>query len=198
MKELVEILPDIILYIALGYSFVQSYKYVRIIRKTKTLDNLLIESLVVGFVLHNTLNSIIDLENIYFDTVGKIILSVVLGYIVGVFINSNVFRIICKVLKIRQTPNTSIWKDIEDRGKGVIVRVENYDKKIIIDGIYILAEAHKRFPIIQLAGYRKYENGEIVRDYEKEPQNTILVDTSKFDEINVLYDEKSNKTKHLK
>ena len=195
MKELVDILPQIIIYIALGYSYIQTYKFVRIIKQGEGIEATLIGSLVVGFVLKCVFEIIPSTHNVWLDNIFMISGAILLGYLTGVIINSKLFGIISRFLKIKQTPNSSIWRDIEDSDKGIIIRLENYETKTVFDGLYVLGEAYKRFPIIQLSGYRKTVDNEIEVDYKDEPQRTIVLDTSKFDEISVFYDTGSYKVK---
>ena len=196
MKELVDILPQIIIYIALGYSFIQTYKYVRVIKQDDGIEATLTGSLVVGFVLKCVFEIIPSIHNVWLDNIIMILGAIVLGYLTGVIINSKLFGAISRFFKIKQTPNSSIWRDIEDPDKGIIVRLENYETKTVFDGLYVLGEAYKRLPIIQLSGYRKTVDNEIEVDYKDEPQRTIVLDTSKFDEISVFYDTNSPKVKN--
>lgn len=195
MKELVEVLPQIIMYIALGYSFIQTYKFVRILKQSKGIEKTLTGSLVVGFVLDSVFKLLPTTKNDYLDNVLMIICSIILGYLFGVFINSNIFEKICGRLHIRQTPNSSIWSDIEDKNCGIFVRLECYETKTVFQGLYVLREAHERYPIIQLSGYQKMVDENVEIDYTKKPNRTIVLDTSKFDEISVVYDTNSPKVK---
>lgn len=195
MKELIDILPQIIIYIVLGYSFIRTYKFVRIVEQNKETEGVLTSSLAVGFALNCFFELAPTTGNNLMDKVIMIISSPILGYFAGTIVNSDKFGVICRFFKIKQTPNSTIWRDIEDSHCGVFIRLENYENKTVFDGLYVLGEAYERFPIIQLSGYRKAVDGEIEFDYKDKPYNTIVLDTSKFDEISVFYDTRSPKIK---
>jgi len=195
LKELIDILPQIIIYIVLGYSFIRTYKFVRIIEQSKEAESILTSSLVTGFALICLFKLVPSTGNKLIDNIAMIISSSALGYLAGLIVNSGAFGSMCRFFKIKQTPNSTIWRDIEDSHCGVFVRLENYETKTVFVGLYVLGEAYERFPIIQLSGYQKSVDNEIESDFKDQPQRTIVLDTSKFDEISVFYDTRSPKIK---
>lgn len=195
MDELAKRLPELIIYISLGFIFVKTYKFIRIIKPAKDQQGAVFEYLTVGFVIYKIFNAIPFTLGDVIDIIGISFCTFVSSIILASFVNSKKYDTICKLLKIHQTPNDDIWRDIEDRDCGIYIKVEDLRNKTTIDGLLVLYEQHNKTPYIQLSEYRVVKSGEMIEDHSDEPHRTILLDTSKYDTVSITYDEDSDKVK---
>lgn len=198
MTELIKLLPEIILYLVLGFIFIRTYRFIRINKNPDDYKNILIEILISGFILRK-LFAIIPLNlNKYIDTIGMIIGSFFFGIIIARFVNSKLLDNVLSVFKIRQTVNYSFWNDIEDKDAAIYIEVIDHENNIGIDGKLVLYEAFTRQPLIQLSAYRKSKDNKIINDFSNQPERTILIDTSKYKDLFITYDKNSKKTESWK
>ena len=51
MSDIFNILPDIVIYIVLGYICLHMYRITRIVKKSDDFEHILTESIVVGFII---------------------------------------------------------------------------------------------------------------------------------------------------
>lgn len=193
MKELVTLLPEIILYIVLGSIFIRVYRFTRTIKNSTDYYNILSESLISGFILRNLFGLIPLNLGTYIDTIGMIISSIIIGYSAAKIIESDRLNKLRKVLKIKQTFNQYIWSDIIDKDAATYISVEDKENHVVTDGMLVLYESYARQPIIQLAEFRQYNDEGIINDFSDKPERTILIDTSKYNDIVITYEKGSNK-----
>lgn len=195
MRDLVVLLPEIILYIVLGFIFIRTYKFTRIINNITEYQHVFIVSLIVGFILWNIYSLIPISFGIYVDTIGMVVCSVIMGFISAKIINSNKLHKLFQKLKISQTVNQKIWADIEDKDNAIFVSIEDKTNHVLTDGMLVLYESFERQPLIQLSAFRQFQNGEIINDFSNNPERTILIDTSKYENVVITYNPDSEKIK---
>lgn len=195
MRDLVVLLPEIILYIVLGFIFTRTYKFTRIINNITEYQHVFIVSLIVGFILWNIYSLIPISFGIYVDTIGMVVGSVIMGFISAKIINSNKLHKLFQKLKISQTVNQKIWADIEDKDNAIFVSIEDKTNHVLTDGMLVLYESFERQPLIQLSAFRQFQNGEIINDFSNNPERTILIDTSKYENVVITYNPDSEKCK---
>lgn len=190
------ILPNIIIYIVSGFIFISTFKYIRYVQYEKT-NNFITESLIIGFVLH-TMVSTLFVEgkvNILF----LIIFSIVSAYFSAKVIDTHIFHKLMKLLKINRTPNKYIWDDILDNENNIWIEIFDNENKIFYIGITAVVEDYTRQPLIVLSRYSLYdEYGELIKSYKDNATKRILIDTSKFKIINIIYNENSKIIKNTK
>lgn len=189
------LLPEIILYIVLGFIFTRTYKFTRIINNITEYQHVFIVSLIVGFILWNIYSLIPISFGIYVDTIGMVVGSVIMGFISAKIINSNKLHKLFQKLKISQTVNQKIWADIEDKDNAIFVSIEDKTNHVLTDGMLVLYESFERQPLIQLSAFRQLQNGEIINDFSNNPERTILIDTSKYENVVITYNPDSEKIK---
>lgn len=189
------LLPEIILYIVLGFIFTRTYKFTRIINNITEYQHVFIVSLIVGFILWNIYSLIPISFGIYVDTIGMVVCSVIMGFISAKIINSNKLHKLFQKLKISQTVNQKIWADIEDKDNAIFVSIEDKTNHVLTDGMLVLYESFERQPLIQLSAFRQFQNGEIINDFSNNPERTILIDTSKYENVVITYNPDSEKIK---
>ena len=120
IKDLTEILPQVILYIVTGYLIYSTYHFTRIKQiDDKNTEHILMSSLVIGYIYCELINliPIYACQEIYI--LGMIICAVLLGYLLGKLIQNKYIVSILDFLKIRETGNDYYWNDLLDKSKSM-------------------------------------------------------------------------------
>lgn len=201
LGNLLEILPDIILYIASGYLFIFIFCFISLRKKINDVRGIFVISLVIGFVLKTVVCAVIPIRfGFYVNTVGFLILCACLGGVVGYTVESSWFRKILTKLRISRSVHENIWHDIIDvEGNAMWIRAVSREKEQVIIGILVLAEEFQRHPLLVLQQYRVYNlEGEIVEDYIEDANHQIIIKSEDYDTIDVVYDEESSHYKKIK
>lgn len=189
LKELVAILPDIILYIVSGYICAFAFSFISIRKKVEDINGIIILSLVVGYTLNAVLSAFIIVEDfvaVYF------LFSAIIGVIAGFLFRSRILNIILKKLHINRTINMNIWHDIVDSKNPMWIRAVNRGEGYIILGILVLVEEFERYPQIVLQQYEVFDiNSGDLYDHKEDARRQIVIKTENFDEIEIVYDEDS-------
>lgn len=196
MKELYDLLPNVILYLVTGFIFLKTYRFVSIVQTTTNYTHVLFESLITGFVL-KSLYDLFPSINVYVDIVGMIISSFVLGYLSAILMSTKWFEKFLLFLGIRQTKNKYIWQDIVD-DQPIYATVLDYQNKVQYNGKIVLIETYKEHPQIQLSEYTYSINGDLIDDFSNNPEYTVLIDTSKYSDIQISYHSDSDKVESWK
>lgn len=120
----------------------------------------------------------------------------VLAYISARFYGSDLFKKLCRKLKIKRTTNNYIWYDIEDKKQVLWIRAVRYDTEQEYLGQLASVEDFQRQPMIILAYYQQRSlDGKIIADNSKKSTERVLLDTSKFDVIEMTYHPDSENTR---
>lgn len=189
---MLEILPQIIWYIAIGYILLKTFHFVALKQNTLNLEHILTASLVVGFIFCNIMYLIPCSINQLVDHIIIILFAVIIGYFSGRVLNSRFAIDILDKLKIRDTPNLYFWDDILDNNYPMKIQVLHNNKKY--EGMLHNYESYSNNPHIVLASYIiKNINDEIIEDHSKSKNSLIVLDTSNTDDIAIFYDNRSNK-----
>ena len=188
MKDLYEILPNALQYIATGYIFVCLYEYLTFYEKEKDIVNCLSKSLIIGYVICKVMNGIPWNINDVVDTIGIFCTSAITAYVFSKIKNSK-SRKIYDGLKIRRTPNDILWNDLTDNRKPYFIEAMDEEGNIYKGGAYLIEE-NQRTPYIVLAGY-EYRINNIQNDATKCNNEVIVLDSSKMKYIKFIYDNES-------
>lgn len=195
MKELYDLLPNIILYLAIGFVYLKVYKFTSIVPTIKNISETLIESLIAGFVL-KCIYDLFPSVNFYIDILGMIISSIIIGFFAAKIFSSKLFNKILTFFDIRQTKSQFIWQDILG-DTPIWITAIYHDKEIFYYGKVILIESYEREPKILITEY-KYETEKTQIDNTDNPGETVLIDTSKFQDIWISYANNENKVESWK
>lgn len=194
MNDFIKLLPSVFFYIAIGYCYLHTYRFVRIVDKRDSLINTLMEYTLFGFIFKSIFDLIpIPLNEVVINIIAMAVV-ILLGYAAARTINSEKFAAICIKLRIQQTPNIYPWHEVGDKGRSVWVRFTDNDG-LIYQGILINTETYQRFPVIKLSYYGVYKDGELYEDYSNDPTKVLVVDTSKYSNIRLIYQEDSIRVK---
>lgn len=185
---MINFLSNAILYIALGFTFLKVYWLFLIKPQPDNFEVLLIESLTTGFVLKR-IYDIPDINiNIYIDTIIMLIISALMAYGLAYFINhSNYLAHRLKNIGLHQNANNYIWNDIIGK-KAIFAQLTDYDNNITYYGMILSIEANNKHPQIILSGYKQFLNNELISDYEKKPEQLVILDTSQYKDIQIVLD----------
>lgn len=130
----------------------------------------------------------------YVNIVGLLAFSVLLGALLGYFINSKLCKKILKKLHVNRSINENIWHDIMDIDKRTMwIRAVSKEREQVIVGILVMVEEFQRFPQLLLQQYQIFDlEGNLVEDYIANANQQILIRTEDFENIDIVYDLKSS------
>lgn len=199
MDKLIEFLPQIIIYIVLGFVFLRIFRYMCTIKNSEGYEHIVWESLLVGFVLKHCYMLIPFSVNYVVDIIGMIITTVFLAGIMSKLYSSRKVDNVLRYIGVHRTRNKYIWKDIEDPDYIMVADVINPDTKEAYHGVVIYYEEFERYPQIVLNHYQYWENwhDNLTMDFSNDPSKVVLVDTTRFSRITISYDSKSKKIKRI-
>lgn len=194
LKDLFEILPDIILYVTTGYLFILVFNFISLRKKMEDINGIFCASLAIGFVIKAILCTLKIRFSYYVNIVGLLAFSVLLGALLGYFINSKLCKKILKKLHVNRSINENIWHDIMDIDKRTMwIRAVSKEREQVIVGILVMVEEFQRFPQLLLQQYQIFDlEGNLVEDYIANANQEILIRTEDFENIDIVYDLKSS------
>lgn len=192
MSDIFDLLPNIIVYIVLGYIFIRVFRIVRIVKNSDNYEHILVESLVYGFIIKSIFALIPFSFGYYIDIVGMSISSAAVGFLSAKLLEANFICDIIDKLKIRHTKFKYMWQNIADPDLAIFIDVTNPDTNIRYFGQLVVYEEFERFPIIQICKYINWNGDTLLNDFSEDPTRTVLIDTSKYTEIDITYQKSSN------
>ncbi len=199
MDKLIELLPQLIIYIILGFIFLRVFRYMCTIKNSDEYEHTIWESLLVGFVLKRCYDMVPSI-NYAIDVIGMIITTIAISTIFAKVYSSKLFDKVLKTIGVHRTQNKYLWKDIEDPDYRTIVDAINPETNEAYHGVVVLYEEFKEHPQIVLSYYKYYEDwhtGKTCFDFSDDPSKIVIVDTLQFSRINIVYDENSLKIRKI-
>lgn len=204
LSDLLSLLPQIIVYLAAGFLFLQVFHFIASIQNPSDYQHVFMKSLIVGFVICSCL-AIIPIRFKYqpLNLVLLLLICVGMAYLTGRIYGSSTFRKVLKCLHISRTVNPYIWNDIDDFSKepqSLWVYLEYRSIGVSYYGLLITIEDFQRYPQIVLGCYTKIDSEYPARsrDFSKDPTQRVLLDTDKADLIELVYNEASDNIKIIK
>lgn len=197
IKDIAEILPQIIIYIATGYVFSKTFNFVALKQNTSDVEHILTSSLVIGYIYCNIAYLIPISISYEIDTICIVFSALILGYMFAMILRSKKIIDILDFLKIRDTGNLYYWDDIMDNDYPMKVRVlfENTE----YEGMLHNFESFSNTPHIVLASYIvKSLDGKIINDFSEDATKAIILNTLNAVNVEVFYYEDSDVCKDLK
>lgn len=205
MDALLNILPEAILYFASGFLFVCGY-YFLIDRRFDFFSEISLSiMLVIGFAITNLLRAIpkpFHFPNMFCRNICILAISFGVGFILA-FIRNKLGPYMSRftiMLGRRKTMSNNFWYDIPDKkDKPVWVRLTNFDKKYVLDGVLISLSEEKENPYLLLGRYIKYDLKGNVIDTENSDKDNVqmIIRPDNFDEVVLIYDQNSSKCVHV-
>lgn len=191
LEELFKLLPEIIIYLASGYVFINVFCFFGIRHiKSEDIQGKFFISLIIGFVLKNLLAMIPIRCATYLNYLALLFVSLITAFLLAKIVRLDKVNLLLKKMSNGHTINRYFWQDIvEDE---MFVRLINYEHDIMIMGYCHGKEDFERFPQLILEQY-------IIQDLQgKELENNcnkirefIVVNLEKFDSVQITYNEKS-------
>lgn len=196
IEALIEKLPEIILYIVVGYTFVKTFHFVALKKNSTDIEHILISSLVIGYI-YCKIAYLIPISISYeIDTALIILSALVIGYISGRIIRCKYTMKVLDLLKIRDTGNLFLWDDMMDNDNPMKVII-SYDN-IIYEGLLHNYESYSNEPHIALGAYiMKNKDSKIISDFSNDNTRVIILDTSNATSVDIIYSEYSEQCKDL-
>lgn len=178
-------MPEIILYIVVGFCFIKIYSFVYIYNDAKEngISDKLILYLVFGFLICQTCFAFPFSFGKYADNVCIVVFSIMFGYFAAKMMNSKCINRFLDIIKIRRTVNTYLWNDLMDLDFPMKAKVTINNN--IYNGKIHLIEEFSNNPHIVLAEYSINGNENM------ENNKIIVLDSSKASEIIIEYDKNS-------
>lgn len=184
MNNLVSYLPDIIIYIILGFIFIKVYRFVSIIKNPTDYKHILTESLICGFILKNIYSLIPIHINLYIDNLGMVLSTILLAYCAAKVIYSKWLTGVLEKVGIQQTPAKDFWVDVTQGEYASHITIFDREHNLIIRGKVKMIETYNDRPLIQISNYTTTTlNNDIINNLEDNSVETIIIDTSKYPEI---------------
>lgn len=195
MASIINMLPDIIIYIVLGYLFCTTYTFARKQDTNSNYQYLFLKSITWGFVLKKIYDEFPSTGKYTIDIIGMAIASALLGGLIAMVIGSWVFEKFLNFLHVGRNPNKYIWNDLIHDKYAISVRVEDETTHRIYEGDLVSVEELTEKPQILLSAYKEFKNGVLVHNYSENYEQTVLIDTSKFSAIKLIYAKEGHKVK---
>ncbi len=197
IRDLLSILPNIILYLASGYAFVQTFRFVALKERKQEINHLLTSSLVIGYVIVNIMNLIPFTISYQADCVGIIITSVIASFLFSKFYMSDLLYRILKRLHIYTTTKDHFWMNFVDFDYPSYVKIQMKDNTIY-SGYYYFMEGYDRQPLISLAAYRQVNPNGDIENHQTDETSVILLDTKDAKSVQFVYYDRSRKCVDIK
>lgn len=183
---------DLILFLASGFVFVNVFDFTIEVDRESRKNHSFASLLLIGFVLKNAISIIpfrTKVEAV--DISAFILICIILGYIIGRIYYSDFFSNLLVKLKIRSTPQSSIWGTITKGEDSLWAEIGFKNINLKYYGIAHIIEEGQRFPQIALYGYLKgyYESDlkgssdEALEDFSEDMSKFVLLNTEKADYI---------------
>lgn len=190
MEDLFKLLLDIIIYLIGGYLYIAIYRFVAYKEKLDGVENILLSSLTVGFIVKNILTKFgqnNDLIYIAICGVTAYLFAQLNGWMNN---NDNVNKLFQK-LKINRTTNHNIWLDfLPPMSKPIVLKLTDIDNKICYIGCCTDVEEGEHLPFIVLSRYQKLKiTGEVLTDYSNDAEICVILNTERFSSIERIINE---------
>ena len=190
MEALIEYLPEIILYLAVGFAFLKTYHFVALRQNMNSPEHIVAGSLVVGFIYCNIAALIPFSISYYVDIIGLIATAVILGYLCGRFVVSVTGSKILDKIGICDTGNVYLWDDLMDKDWPMKVVVKYRDCSYI--GMLSNFESYSNSPHISIASYVMMDQcGKVMEDHTNDDGVVIVLPTENAISVKIEYAEKS-------
>lgn len=189
MEYILNVLPDIAVYLVLGFLFCTTYGFVRQQDGEPNYQYIFLKSITWGFILTKIYGCIPSTSSESVDIVIMAMASIISGGVVALFINSWLLSSILEFFEVGRNTNKCIWVDLVHDDLPMRVRVKNEQNNVTYEGRVAVIEESTRKPQILLIAYKEYKGEELINDYSDQNEQAILIDTAQFSEIKIIYNQ---------
>ena len=190
MEDLVKLLPDIIIYLIGGYIFITIYRFVSYKEKINDVENLLLSSLTVGFIIKNTLIKFNQNNDLVYVAICGVVAYLLALLICWLNTSNKVYNVL-QHLRINRTNHSNIWYDfLPPMSKPIALKLTDMDNKICYIGCCTDVEEGEHLPFIVLSRYKKQKiTGEVLIDCSNDNESSVILNTEKFTSIERIINE---------
>ena len=197
IEALFNFIPDIIIYVVVGYLFNKVFSFVALKKFSSNVEHVVISSFVIGYIYCTIIHFIPIHISYEVDSLGISASAIVLAYLVGKFWRSKYMLYLLDFLKIRDTVNLYYWDDLMDDIYPMKV-VATY-KDIVYEGMLYNYESYSNAPELVLSSYIiKDKNGATIKDYTHNKTKCIILNSGNAENIEIVYSDKSDKCNDIK
>ena len=201
MDELFKILPDAIVYLSCGFTFIIGYYFLIDRRFDFFAETSFTVMLAIGFFLVNFIQTIpnpFPITNLNFRNILLAIICLFIGAIVALIRNALGAKVNHFALKMgrRKSSSESFWYDLlDEKDKPVWVRLKSNEKGYILQGILLsLAESNENpYLLLGYCTWYDLKSGSAIREFSNNKCTQCVVRADNFDEIMLIYDQNSEK-----
>ena len=181
ITELIQAIPDIVVYIAPGFLFVNGFVWVTH-RKFSTHQVQIVSSIVASFVLKSCFDVIAQLTVFRHDSLLAMIIlcgiSTILGIALGVITGMSWFANVLIFFHIYRSGNHSVWDDVLNGNTWLAV----YDEKLHLyycGQVRYTSEDDTQL-LIALTSYYVMDENKNVIEWHLEKDDYMMLDTSQY------------------
>lgn len=197
MEELINYLPDIIIYIVVGFIFIRIFHFIALMQNSTDIKHILSSALVIGYVYCNIAYCIPISINYYVDQVLIILSSVVVSFFLGRFVAGRKYMKLFNKLRIRNSFNTYMWDDLMDQTEPMKITI-TYDTSQY-EGMLYYFESYSNSPHITLASYIVRDFNKLTtKDYTDDHTKVVILDSSTAKCIEIIYGKNSTECQTIK
>ena len=190
-------------YLVQGFCFISVFSFITKDSGERIKSSLLLPSVATSYILKlvydktiiSLLNNVINID---FDSawyyIGLILFSVLLAYVLGIFVLSKLFNKLILKLNIPRSVNSNFWLDIYNEGTWLNVYLKGQDFNVLGQVKYI--EENQRNPYVCLCKYSIYnkDTGEekplVIQDGE---EHSIILELKDIEYIKVIDSKKTSR-----
>lgn len=194
LKEIIEILPSIVLYVVPGYLFLWVYRF-RLSLEIDKDEYLLLKSIVISYLIIFPIDSIGELCNCISSNsnLGKIVIILIAigaGYVFSCVVVSDLFKKLLKKLKIYRSVYSNIWNDVIDDVHGLWIKAYMPEEKLIYKGDIVRYEEKKdtENTYLVLSNYTLLNyDGKVIVSRENEDNSCVMINSRNVSRIELEY-----------
>lgn len=184
------------MYIITGYAFLKTLHFVSLKENSENIEHILTGSLVIGFICYKIAGLIPFSCGEVYDCIGITFTSILIAYLIGLFLNSRFLLLIFEFLKIRDSGKKYLWDDLMDKNYAMEVCVHYGKRKYI--GFLSNYESYSNSPHIVLASYVVFLENDIIENNSQDEAKVIILDTTKADVVEIIYNKESKMCRYNK
>lgn len=189
-------------YLVQGFCFISVFSFITKDSGERIKSSLLLPSVATSYVLKliydktiiSLLNNVIKINsNSAWYYIGLILFSVLLAYLLGIFVLSKLFNFMLDKLNIPHSVNSNFWLDIYKRETWLNIYLKEQDFNVLGQIKYI--EENQRNPYICLCNYSMYDKetgNEYPIDIQEGEEHSIILELKDIEHIKVVDSEKTS------
>lgn len=197
MKKLVELLPQIFIYFALGFTYLKIFRYINTIKALNEHNHIVWEYLISGYII-NLFMGLIPFGKIKF--VGDndiliyalmIIITFAFGLILGKIYSLSLWDRLLNKIKINRTRKSYVFDDMISETRATYLDLYNYKTNERYFGQIFVCEEYTNSPIVVLYHYKHwsdYTDDSTLENYKERDDKAVMIKIADFDSVEFQYE----------